>query len=235
MIEPLAYSESVLLDIEGTTTPVDFVYRVLFPYAQENLADWLAGNPDDPAIGRVFEEYAQDCSSGKPAIHSQQSPAPYLNWLMSQDRKSPALKEIQGKIWESGYKIGSLKGAVFPDVKGALERLQAAGKRTFIYSSGSVLAQQLLFSHCTEGDLTAFLSGYFDTAIGPKLESSSYGKIAEEINCAPSEILFISDSLAELRAASACGMTVMHSCRPGNKDLPAEFPVVQNLLDLFQR
>lgn len=196
-----------LLDIEGTTTPIDFVRRTLFPYARKRLAAYVAAHPspDDLEAERQAEGFAGDSLS-------------YLNWLMDQDRKSPALKRIQGEIWEEGYRSGVLKGEVYPDVVPAIRRWREAGARVYIYSSGSVLAQKLLFGFSTEGDLTPLLDGYFDTGIGPKREAESYRKIISEIpplqvpfgegvrGGGPEDILFLSDIEPEVAAAREAGM-----------------------------
>jgi len=85
-----------------------------------------------------------------------------------------------------------------------------------IYSSGSVEAQRLLFSHTTVGDLTSMISGYFDTRTGPKMESMSYAAIAAAIGVAPAEILFFSDVVRELDAAREAGCRTRLVIRPGN-------------------
>jgi enolase-phosphatase E1 len=135
---------------------------------------------------------------------------------MDQDKKSPSLKTIQGKIWESGFKSGELKGELFSDVPPALERWRSAGYKTYIYSSGSVLAQKLLFQFSVAGNLTCFLYGHFDTSVGAKVESYSYKLIAEKIYTTPDKILFISDAPKELNAAQKAGCSVLFSQREGN-------------------
>ena len=140
---------------------------------------------------------------------------PYLTWLMDRDRKSPGLKELQGQIWEAGYQAGVLHGQVFPDVPAAIRRWRALGLAVAIYSSGSVLAQRRLFESTREGDLTPLFSGFFDTAVGAKVSAGSYTTIAARLNCAPRQVLFISDVTAELRAARDAGMQVLLSIRLG--------------------
>jgi 2,3-diketo-5-methylthio-1-phosphopentane phosphatase len=140
---------------------------------------------------------------------------------MDQDRKSTALKDLQGRIWQEGYRRGELQGAVFEDVPAALERWHREGVDVRIYSSGSVLAQKLIFSTTPYSDLTRFLKGYFDTTTGPKAEASSYAKIASAFGLPPSEILFISDVTRELDAAASAGFDVLLSIRPGNHSQPA--------------
>ena len=130
----------------------------------------------------------------------------YVDWLMDRDRKSPGLKSLQGKIWQAGYESGELKGQVYPDVPPALARWQALNRRVCIFSSGSILAQKLLFAHTTVGDLTPFISAYFDTTMGAKTEADSYREIAAVLALGPQEIMFLSDVEAELDAAQAAGL-----------------------------
>src|SRR5262249_49490462 len=142
--------------------------------------------------------------------------ARYVHWLMDRDRKSTPLKSLQGKIWEAGYRSGELRGRVFDDVPPALIEWSEQGKRIAIYSSGSVLAQRLLFGCTDAGDLTRFITSYFDTAVGDKREAGSYRLIAEALETEPTRIVFISDVANELAAAESAGLSVLLSIRPGN-------------------
>jgi enolase-phosphatase E1 len=152
---------------------------------------------------------------------------------MDQDRKSTALKTLQGKVWREGYRRGELHGEVFPDVPVALERWNNTGMDVRIYSSGSILAQQLLFSTTTYGDLTSFLKGYFDTTTGPKTEASSYAKIADTFGLNPSEIVFVSDVTRELDAATAAGLQAQLAVRPGNAPQPTSiYPRVTSFSEI---
>jgi enolase-phosphatase E1 len=146
-----------------------------------------------------------------------ESAAAYIHWLIDRDRKSTPLKSIQGRIWEEGYFAGELLSQVFDDVPPAFARWRQQNKQICIYSSGSVLAQKLLFGHTTFGDLTKYISHYFDTTIGRKVDSSSYRRIADSLGLAPSEIIFASDVVAELDAAAEVGMKTVLSIRPGNR------------------
>lgn len=217
----------ILLDIEGTTTPISFVYRTLFPYAREHLKEFLAKHADDaelrPVLNQLQKENEAETSSAAPRILEASSPQhafEYLVWLMDQDRKSPALKSVQGRIWEAGYVSGEFKSSVFADVPAAFERWNAEGRRIAIYSSGSVLAQRLLFQYTTNGDLTKWIEAYFDTSSGAKTEAASYHRIAQALHAVPEEILFISDSPAELDAARSAGLAVRFAVRPGNHPTP---------------
>jgi enolase-phosphatase E1 len=205
----------VLLDIEGTTTPIAFVHDVLFPYARARIAQYLADAPsNDAEIAQILDglrdEHSRDADRGE---NPPPPPVAYALWLMERDRKSGPLKTLQGKIWQHGYATGELKGEVYPDVPPALAEWTAAGVRVGIFSSGSVLAQKLLFSTTPDGDLTTFLTWHFDTAVGPKQHADSYRAIAKTIGIPTTEILFISDSEPELDAARCAGMHTQLSIR----------------------
>ena len=186
---------AVLLDIEGTTTPIAFVTRTLFPYARARLAGFLEREGRGSEAGAFLA-------------------------LMDRDSKTPELKELQGRIWDEGYRSGTLAGDVFDDVPRAFARWREAGVPIGIYSSGSVLAQQWLFRTVRSGDLTPFITWYFDTAVGAKREPASYARIAARIGYEPREVTFVSDVSAELDAARAAGMDTILSARPGNAPQP---------------
>jgi enolase-phosphatase E1 len=224
---PIRKSSVILLDIEGTMTPISFVYETLFPYARAHLKGYLEEHAEDERLrqdlDRLAQENQENSSPGAPAIteaHSCAQAYGYLIWLMDRDRKSPALKSIQGKIWETGYASGQLKSTVFVDVPTALERWRNEGRQIAIYSSGSVLAQKLLFQHCEVGDLTGWIEAYFDTATGAKTEAASYHRITRALDVEPREILFLSDSPAELDAAASAGLDVRLAIRSGNRAVP---------------
>jgi enolase-phosphatase E1 len=218
---------AILLDIEGTTTPIAFVHDVLFSYARDHVREFLAANPSAEDIALLRQEHANDVSDAPPLTDKIESIAAYVEWLISIDRKSTALKSLQGKIWRQGYEDGSLKSQVYADVLPAFERWRERGLRINIFSSGSVLAQQLLFAHTEDGDLTPFIDSYFDTKVGKKGEAESYRKIAEAIGLEPQQILFISDVTAELDAATQAGMETLLSIRPGNSEQPQLYPSIR--------
>jgi enolase-phosphatase E1 len=212
---------AILLDIEGTTTPISFVFDVLFPYARLHLADYLNRKMDltevRADIAALNQEHACDITNGlHPPDITETEILDYAYWLMDRNSKSTALKSLQGKIWQEGYINGQLRSTVFPDVRPAMERWQNAGINVSIFSSGSVLAQQLLFSHTEDGDLTKFISNYFDTGVGTKTKSSSYQVIASRLSFPGPDIHFISDVPAELDAAGEAGMQTSLCIRPGN-------------------
>lgn len=247
----------ILLDIEGTTCPVSFVSEVLFPYARQQLADYLSKHGQEASIQALLQElqdsWEQEEDSDARALlqagdHAQRSTAdadervagitginpqsllPYLNWLIQQDRKVTAWKELQGQIWQDGYARGELQADLFDDVVPSLMHWKQKGMQLSVYSSGSVAAQQLLYGHCQEGDVRALFSHWFDTRIGAKQEEESYRRILEKLGCRSAEVLFISDAIAELKAASAAGMQVLFSDREGNPQRdPGLFPCISRL------
>jgi enolase-phosphatase E1 len=215
----------VLLDIEGTTTPISFVYEVLFPYARRHASRYLAAHSSSPEgladIEGLRDQHAKDLSEGRnPPPLEGDSLEDYVYWLMDNDRKVTPLKSLQGKIWEEGYRTGDLKSQVFDDVPRAFSLWNERGKQVCIYSSGSVLAQRLLFAHTDKGDLTRFIHEYFDTNVGEKREDESYRRIAASLKREASEILFISDVTAELDAARSAGFQTVLCVRPGNHPQP---------------
>src|SRR6185369_2781195 len=207
---------AILLDIEGTTTPIAFVHEVLFSYARDHVREFLATESAAEDITLLREEHAVDVSDAPPLTKEIESIAAYVEWLIKLDRKSTALKSLQGKIWRQGYEDGSLKSQVFADVAPAFERWRERGLTISIFSSGSVLAQQLLFAHTEVGDLTPFIDSYFDTKVGNKGEAESYRGIANALKLEPHEILFVSDVVSERHAANEAGMKTLLSIRPGN-------------------
>lgn len=223
---------AVLLDIEGTTTPIDFVYDILFPYARTHVRDYVADHRLQPAVlvdlSGIIAENAEDTSRGldPPQLNTSAEQVSidavdaYVRWLMDQDRKTTALKSLQGKIWEEGYRKGELRSQVFEDVPRAFKRWREGGQTICIYSSGSVLAQKLLFANTEAGDLTAFISDYFDTNIGAKTVPDSYQRIASQLKLDSTAILFVSDVAEELDAAAAAGLQTLLCVRPGNHRQP---------------
>ena len=242
--------EAVLLDIEGTVCPIDFVYDVLFPHAREELdgftrTDWgseaMAGDlaafraqvlADQEAGLEGILPIAED-SEGAEAVRA--SLVANALQQMNTDRKTTCLKAIQGRIWRGGYESGTLRSVVFDDVVGALRGWRAAGLPVAIYSSGSIAAQKLFFAHTEEGDLTAYLAGYFDTTSGPKREARSYVAIAGQLGLAPGAILFATDVVAEAEAAREAGMPAVILDRPGNLPQPAhDFPILEDFRGLVR-
>ena len=221
----------ILLDIEGTTTPIAFVTQVLYPHARAHLRSYLYRHGDSaqylPLMASFREEHRADEKAGEPVLpwsapglDSRPSVQAYAEWLMDHDRKSPALKELQGYIWEEGYQRRELVGQVFEDVPRALNRWRREGVRLGIFSSGAVMAQRWLFRCSSAGDLSTFVHWYFDTHTGAKQDPDSYRRIATEVGELPPDVLFISDVVAELDAARGAGMGTILIVRPGNIPQP---------------
>lgn len=215
--------KAVLTDIEGTTTPISFVKDVLFPYSYEKIQDFVLKNKDNPQILKILEEVKK--IEGKDL--SLEEIIDTLKKWIEEDRKITPLKEIQGIIWEEGYKSGKLQGFVYPDAYEKLKEWFESGMKIYVYSSGSVKAQKLLFSNTNFGDLNYLFSGYFDTNIGNKKDPTSYKKIAQSIGLNPDEILFLSDNPDEITAAAHSGMKVVRLVRPKDADYIKEFPYPQ--------
>jgi enolase-phosphatase E1 len=223
----------VLLDIEGTTTPIDFVYQTLFPFARKRLQDYLAHNHSSEDVRKIIEQLRQENAwdvenklhppplSDASAEAELASIIAYLHYLMDSDRKSTPLKSLQGLIWEEGYQAGELHSEVFADVPPAFIKWSSQRKTIAIFSSGSVLAQKLLFANTSSGDLSKFISAYFDTHIGKKREPESYRLISDALQHTPQQIIFFSDVVAELDAALAAGMQTGLCVRPDNTIQPA--------------
>jgi len=193
---------AILTDIEGTTTSVSFVFDVLFPYARKHLGDYVRAHADDPA---VREQLAAVAAEAGETLSDEQAIAQLEHWI-DEDRKITPLKALQGMVWKAGYENGDFTGHVYEDAARRLRQWRDGGIRLYVYSSGSVQAQKLLFGYSDAGDLAPLFDGYFDTRIGGKREAASYERIAEQLGMPAVEILFLSDIGEELDAARAAGM-----------------------------
>jgi enolase-phosphatase E1 len=203
---------AVLTDIEGTTSTIRFVHEVLFPYADAHLDAYVAANRTEPHVAAAMRDAAHE--AGEPPDAGDATILAWLHRWIADDRKSTPLKTLQGLIWQEGYASGEIPGHVYPDAVDGLRRWHAAGLRLYVYSSGSIAAQQTLFGHTPAGDLRPLFSGYFDTTTGPKRERASYDAIARAIGLPPAEIVFLSDVDAELDAAQAAGFQTVRLLRP---------------------
>ena len=206
--------KAILTDIEGTTSAVSFVFDVLFPYAARHLPDFVRQNARRADVAEQITAVRRD--SNEPQADVERVIEILLSWI-AEDRKATPLKALQGMVWAQGYQAGQLKGHVYPDAVEALQRWHAAGYQLFVYSSGSVLAQKLIFGCSEAGDLTPLFSGYFDTTSGPKREAQSYTNIQQAIGVEPGEILFLSDIVQELDAAQAAGLQTCGLAREGGE------------------
>ncbi|QWF70884.1 acireductone synthase [Methylomonas paludis] len=207
--------KAIVTDIEGTTSSLSFVKDVLFPYARRHLPDFIRQYGAEPAVAELLADARGLIGS---AVNDEQLIDQFIAWIDS-DQKITPLKSLQGLIWAHGYSQGDFKGHIYADAAGQLQAFHAQGYRLYVYSSGSVYAQKLLFGHTEYGDLTPLFSGYFDTHIGAKQEIGSYQRIAEQLQLAPDEILFLSDILAELDAAAQAGFQTYWLVREQNAKL----------------
>lgn len=194
---------AILTDIEGTTTSLSFVKDVLFPYADRQMYDFVVVHRQDPVVAKLIDDVRMEV--GKPNLSLSDAIVQLRQWI-AEDKKVTPLKTIQGLLWEQGYRQGDFTGHVYADAARCLRQWAAAGLKLYVYSSGSVYAQQLLFGFSDAGDLTPLFSGYFDTQIGHKREVTSYQHIVEKLGLAAEEILFLSDIREELDAAKQAGL-----------------------------
>jgi enolase-phosphatase E1 len=216
--------KAIVTDIEGTTTSLSFVKDVLFPYARAKLPDFVKQHHHETAVKQLLLD---TCREADLACNCDTDPQAAINQLIEwidQDQKITPLKALQGLIWQAGYEQGELKGHLYPDALANLKAWHGRGIALYVYSSGSVLAQKLLFGHTEDGDLTPLFSGYFDTHIGGKREAEAYRKIAETISLPPGEILFLSDIKEELDAAKTIGFHTYWLIREHHPDLNPPHP-----------
>ena len=202
---------AVLTDIEGTLGPVTFVREVLFPYAAAALPRFLRRHAADPQVAALLAEAAR--LGGVPAADLEQVTGCLLDWIAA-DAKVTPLKALQGLVWEEGYRDGHFRAEVYPDALERLRAWQGAGVPIYVYSSGSVRAQELYFAHTAHGDLRPIFSGFFDTTSGPKQDPASYLRIAATVRTPPLDLLFLSDLIAELDAAATAGLHTTWLVRP---------------------
>jgi enolase-phosphatase E1 len=203
---PLAGIRAILTDIEGTTSSIDFVHQTLFPYARARIREWLKAHAHEPEVHRELDAVEQIENRGLSLAEA----ADVLERWIDEDRKATPLKALQGRIWAEGYARGELTGHVYPDTPEALRAWQARGLKLYVYSSGSVEAQRLIFGHTAFGDLRPLFSGYFDTRVGAKREAASYRRIVEHVGLPANALCFLSDIGAELDAAREAGL---HTCQ----------------------
>jgi enolase-phosphatase E1 len=189
--------QAIVTDIEGTTSSISFVKDVLFPYARKALPAFVRMHGQEPEVRKWLDAAAADAGG----LCQDEMLAEVLQGWIDEDRKHPALKALQGMIWAAGYQGGAYRAHVYDDAVAGLRRWQQSGHPLFVYSSGSVPAQKLLFGHSAAGDLTSLFSGYFDTAIGGKRERASYRNLALALDRPPADIVFLSDVVEELDAA----------------------------------
>ncbi|XP_037752686.1 enolase-phosphatase E1 isoform X1 [Chelonia mydas] len=240
----------ILLDIEGTTTPITYVKDTLFPYIRDNVKEYLRMHweeeecqQDISLLRKQAEEDSNldgfvpiplETGNGEHEVEQViQAVVDNVHWQMSLDRKTTALKQLQGHMWRAAYTTGHMKGEFFQDVVPAIRKWREAGMKVYIYSSGSVEAQKLLFGYSTEGDILELFDGHFDTKIGHKVESESYRRIASSIGCSTNNVLFLTDVTREANAAEEADMHVAVVVRPGNAGLTDDEKSYYSLITSF--
>lgn len=247
--ETLLLETVILVDIEGTTTSISFVKDTLFPYVRENLKKYIETKWEDEEFKQDYEKLKEQAKkdeedkiddfvpiTGTNAEEERESLVKNILWQMDGDRKTGALKQLQGHMWREAYNSGTIKAHVYEDVPKALESWTSDGKKVYIYSSGSVEAQKLLFGHSVHGDLLKYFNGYFDTEVGAKQESSSYKNILSKIGAEPSNVIFLTDVVKEAAAAKKAGLSTAIVIREGNAPLTDEermsSTTIKSFLDL---
>lgn len=209
---------AALIDIEGTVGSIAFVRDVLFPYAKARIDDYVGAHAEEPWMRAILDEAAREAGVD---VHDLRAILRALHAWSDNDIKVTPLKELQGHIWVEGFETSGIRGHLYRDAIDALNRFHDARVRLYIYSSGSVAAQKLLFGHSVAGDLLPLFSGFYDTTIGGKREASSYERIAGELGVAPSDVIFFSDNAAELDAAREAGLQTVQLARPEDGTVPA--------------
>ena len=219
---------AVITDIEGTTSSISFVHDVLFPYARQALPGFVDRRRHDPEVRRWLSDVGEELGvdTDAPAVVEA-----LLGWI-DEDRKHTALKALQGMIWKDGYEDGAFRAHVYPEVANALRAWKSAGLDLYVYSSGSVAAQQLFFRYSEAGDLTPLFDGYFDTQVGAKRDAGSYARILGEIGRDGGEVLFLSDIVAELDAARDAGLHTMLLERAAPNAARNDHPVAATFDDI---
>ncbi len=220
--------KAILTDIEGTTSSLSFVKEVLFPYSRDRMKRFIAEHGDNAEVARLLEEV-------QATIHrrlAREAVAELLVQWIDEDRKITPLKALQGLIWEAGYRNGDFHGHIYEDAKRQLQAWHQRGLKLYVFSSGSVFAQKLLFGHTEYGDLTPLFSDYFDTNVGAKKDPTAYQSISTLIGLSPHEVLFLSDIKEELDAARQVGMFTAWLMREGAIDPDAVHRQVRSFDDI---
>jgi enolase-phosphatase E1 len=212
------HADVALIDIEGTVGSIAFVRDVLFPYADERMDAFVQAHEDDPSVRALLDETARIAGAD---VHDLAAILRALHEWSAADAKIPPFKGLQGKIWAEGFHKGEIRGEIYADALAALRRFHAAGVKLYVYSSGSVAAQKLVFGFSVEGDLLPLFSGFFDTTMGSKTEPASYERIVGRIEVDGERIVFFSDNVKELDAARLSGMHTVQLARPEDGVTPA--------------
>ncbi len=220
--------KAVITDIEGTTTSLSFVKDTLFPYSRAHIADFVRNHAHESPVKTLLEDVCQVVGE---QLTTEQITIQLLDWI-DQDKKVTPLKSLQGLLWEAGYQKGDFAGHLYQDVAENLKKWHSQGLALYVYSSGSVHAQKLLFAHTDFGNLTPLFSDYFDTHVGGKQQASSYSHIAESIGLPAEQLLFLSDISEELNAAKAAGFATIQLVRDAPLDTQATHTQVASFNDI---
>ena len=220
---------TIITDIEGTTSSIAFVHETLFPYSVNALPNFLKQNQDNPEINPLIKQVEQEANLSDASL--EQIIEVLLNWI-KQDKKITVLKDLQGYIWEEGFTNNQLKGHIYPDVVQELQKWHEQGLKLYIYSSGSIKAQKLLFGNSMVGDITPLFAGYFDTGVGSKKESTSYQNILNNLQKKADEVVFLSDVEAELAAAKEVGIKPILLVRESSTKPESLFPCAVNFQEV---
>ena len=219
---------AIVTDIEGTTSSLSFVKDVLFPYARQRIGTFVREQAAQPAVRVQLDAVSEAVGH---TLTDDAAVAQLVRWI-DEDQKITPLKALQGMIWEAGYRNGDFQGHVYDDAVRRLREWKAQGLALYVFSSGSVQAQKLLFGYSAFGDLTPLFSAYFDTTIGAKREADAYRHIAESIGIPAGEILFLSDIREELDAAQAAGLRTCWLMRDGALPANPPHPVARNFAEI---
>lgn len=213
--------KAIVTDVEGTTSSISFVKARLFPYAYDHMAEFIRGHAHEVQVGALLDEVRRVV--GEP-LELEALIKQLLRWI-DEDQKITALKTLQGMIWEDGYKRGDFTGHVYEDAARNLRVWHESGIKLYVFSSGSVQAQRLLFRYSDFGDLTPLFSGYFDTTTGNKCDVEAYFNIADSIGLPGESILFLSDIAGELDAARTAGMQTLQLIRDASVNVSDHHPI----------
>ncbi|KYN36851.1 Enolase-phosphatase E1 [Trachymyrmex septentrionalis] len=247
--DEISLAKTVLVDIEGTTTSISFVKETLFPYVRQNLKDYIETKWEDEEFKQDYEKLKEQAKkdeeeklegfiaiTGDKPEEEKDSLLKNVLWQMDNDRKTAALKQLQGHMWREAYKTGTVKGHIYEDVPKAIESWTNNGQKIYVYSSGSVEAQKLLFEYSVHGDLLKYFNGFFDTEVGAKQESDSYKNILSKISENSSDVVFLTDVVKEAAAAKEAGLSTVIVVREGNAPLTDEenvtYTTIKSFLDL---
>ncbi|MCH8536939.1 MAG: acireductone synthase [Alkalimonas sp.] len=214
---------ALITDIEGTTSRIAFVTEVLFPYAAEHLPDFIRSRQQQTEVAlelTAVRQLMKQTDADIEAVIAQ-----LQAWIAADEKVTP-LKTLQGLVWRLGYQQGHFTGHLYPDAAEQLKQWHEQGVQLYVYSSGSVEAQKLLFRYSDFGDLTPLFSGYFDTRIGGKKDISSYAAILQHLQLPPGQVLFLSDVVAELGAARELGIATCQLIR--EQQAPSDHTIAED-------